>query len=189
VTADRPGVAVLWKRLDRPGHESALLQPGTDGWELSGSAVFEEEGDPCVLTYRISCDAAWETREFAVSGRIGPRGVDVEGRVRAPHDWTLNGSTVPDVAGCIDVDLNFSPSTNLLPIRRLALPVGREATVRAAWLRFPSLRMEPLEQTYRRLAADRYLYRSAGGRFEAEIAVDEHGFPRRYGDFWEIVGR
>jgi hypothetical protein len=38
--------------------------------------------------------------------------------------------------GCLDIDLGFSPSTNLLPIRRLTLAVGEAATVRAAWLPF-----------------------------------------------------
>ena len=41
------------------------------------------------------------------------------------------------VDGCRDIDLNFSPSTNVLPIRRLSLDVGDQAAVRAAWLRFP----------------------------------------------------
>lgn len=31
-----------------------------------------------------------------------------------------------------DLDLNFSPSTNLIPLRRLGLAVGAEAPVRAA---------------------------------------------------------
>ena len=68
----------------------------------------------------------------------------------------------PAVAGCVDLDLNFSPSTNLLPIRRLNLSVGQEAAVRAAWLRFPSFILEPLEQLYRRVDATTYRYESAG---------------------------
>ena len=94
----------------------------------------------------------------------------------------------PQVRGCIDVDLGFSPVTNTLPIRRLALPVGGEAAVRAAWLRFPELEFVPLEQVYRRLAAERYLYESAGGRFRAELEVDAWGLVTRYGDYWLALG-
>ena len=49
-------------------------------------------------------------------------------------------------SGCIDLDLSFSPATNLLAIRRLALPVNEIAEVRSAWLTFPDLDLEPLDQ-------------------------------------------
>ena len=47
----------------------------------------------------------------------------------------------------------------------------------AAWLRFPSFRLEVLEQTYRRLADRRYRYESAGGSFAAELDVDDARIP------------
>src|SRR6266545_3026332 len=102
--------------------------------------------------------------------------------------WKVGGDEVSRIEGCLDVDLNFSPSTNLLPIRRLRLSVGQERDVRAAWLRFPSFRFELLEQSYRRLSRNRYRYRSAGGRFETDLEVDDDGFPTRYPGFWERVG-
>lgn len=100
------------------------------------------------------------------------------------QDFTFE--SVQDGFDCIDLDLNFSPSTNLLPIRRLSLAVAERATVRAAWLRFPSFRLEPLEQIYHRIDATTYRYESAGGRFVAELKVNATGFVTRYGDLWEV---
>lgn len=179
--------AALWRRLDRPGHESARLLESVGGWSLSGYAVFHHDGSACGLAYRIHCDPDWRTRSADVEGWLGEKPILVRVEADRSGNWRMNGAAVPAVGGCVDVDLNFSPSTNLLPIRRLALPVGDEATVRAAWLRFPSFRLEPLEQIYRRLAADRYLYRSAGGQFERELEVDRNGFVVRYPGFWEAV--
>jgi hypothetical protein len=90
------------------------------------------------------------------------------------------------VAGCIDLDLGFSPSTNLLPIRRLGLAVGQEAEVKAAWLRFPGLPLEPLEQLYRRIDVTTYRYESAGGSFVTELQVNAQGLVTRYPNFWEV---
>jgi hypothetical protein len=90
------------------------------------------------------------------------------------------------VEGCGDLDLNFSPSTNLLPIRRLNLAVGEEARVRAAWLRFPSFALEPLEQIYRRVDTTTYRYESAGAKFVTELKVNAAGFVTRYPNFWEV---
>lgn len=93
-------------------------------------------------------------------------------------------TAIDAVAGCIDIDLNFSPATNLIPIRRIALEIGDTAVVRAAWLRFPSFRLELLEQSYTRLGEHEYRYRSANGKFEASLTVDEQGLVVRYGKYW-----
>jgi hypothetical protein len=83
------------------------------------------------------------------------------------------------------VDLGFSPSTNTLPIRRLGLAVDDSAEVRAAWVRFPQLTVEPLPQRYTRLGPDRYLYESLASDFRAELEVDDLGLIVRYPGVWE----
>ena len=131
------------------------------------------------------CDADWQTLSGKVSGWIGTETIEIDLSVDSAHRWRLNGKECPEVAGCIDLDLNFSPSTNLLPIRRLNLAVGQEAAVRAAWLRFPSFTLEPLEQLYRRVDATTYRYESAGGRFVANLQVNAEGFVTYYPKFWQ----
>jgi hypothetical protein len=178
--------SILWRRLDRPGHEFAHLELREGSWRLEGTAVFaHEEDQACRLDYAIRCDARWRTRATQVSGWIGERRVAIEVTVDEAHTWRLNGRECPAVAGAIDIDLNFSPSTNLLPIRRLDLAVGQAAEVRAAWLRFPNLTLEPLAQSYRRTAAGTYRYESAGGRFVADLDVDAAGFVTRYAEIWQ----
>jgi len=174
---------ILWRRVDTPGHDSARLAPHGDGWLLAGSAVFAHEGRPCRLDYRVGCDAAWRTCSARVEGWLGGEEVDLSIEVDLAGRWTLNGRPQPQVQGCIDVDLNFSPSTNLLPIRRLGLAMGAEAEVRAAWLRFPDFTLEPLPQVYRRTGERSYRYDSGGGAFVRELQVDGAGFVTRYPGF------
>lgn len=162
--------AITWRALVWPGHESAALFADRNSWVLQGSATFAYEKQPCRLDYVIRCDEQWRSRDVHVEGWIGNRVVNIDARVDAfPPD-------------CIDADLNFSPSTNLLPIRRLNLNIGDTAAVRAAWLRFPSLQFEPLEQRYTRLAEDRYRYESTS--FRAELQVTPAGFPLDYEKVW-----
>lgn len=177
-------VAILWRRLDQPGHDSARLVAARGGWELSGVAVFADEGRACRLDYRIECDGAWRTRAARIEGWIGAQDVALALDVDAEQRWRLDGRECAEVAGCLDVDLQFTPATNLLPIRRLALANGASADVRAAWLRFPELVLAPLSQRYERLAGDRYRYESGGGRFVRELEVTPTGFVTLYPDFW-----
>lgn len=178
--------SVLWRRFDRPGHEAAWLMSVGPGWRLVGTAVFPLEHQPCALDYTVDCDAAWRTVSGLVTGRVGEREVRIEVRADAERRWFVDGVECQAVAGCLDVDYGFSPATNLLPIRRLELAVGASAGVRAAWLRFPSLQLELLEQVYHRTGPSTYLYESGGAAFRAELTVDEHGMIARYGGFFEI---
>jgi hypothetical protein len=176
--------SILWRRLDQPGHEAARLSFQKPNWHLAGTAVFVHDQKPCLLTYLLKCDSKWHTRSAQVNGWVGDVMVEIRLSVDLDQRWWLNDKEIPAVAGCIDLDLNFSPSTNLIPIRRLALPVGKSAMVQAAWLRFPSFALELLEQTYRHLDAATYRYESAGGRFIRELTINEAGFVTRYPDFW-----
>jgi hypothetical protein len=179
--------SILWRRIDVPGHEAARLVFRDGRWHLLGTAVFAHEGRGCRLDYRIACDERWRTVSARVSGWVGGEEVEIE-IAHADGRWTMNGAECPQVAGCTDVDLNFSPSTNLLPIRRLGLAVGEEGPAAAAWLRFPGLRLERLDQTYRRLGERAYRYESADGAFRRDIEVDDAGLVTRYPDFWEAEG-
>lgn len=150
--------------------------------------MFVFEAKACRLDYVVACDVAWRTVAAQVNGWVGEAAVDVAITVDTHGRWWMNDAERPAVDGCVDVDLNFSPSTNLLPIRRLRLEVGQAAEVRAAWLRFPSFALEPFDQTYRRLGPAAYRYESASG-FAADLDVDDVGFVTRYGDVWEAEAR
>ena len=175
---------ILWRRLDQPGHEAARLWSQESFWHLAGTAVFLHEEQPSNLSYHLICDTNWLTRSGRAKGWVGSLTLDVELLVDATQHWWLNGKEVPSVEGCLDLDLNFSPSTNLLPIRRLALDIGQAAKVKAAWLRFPSFVLEPLDQVYRRTAVTTYRYESAGGKFVRDLTVNPAGFVTDYPDIW-----
>jgi hypothetical protein len=154
-------------------------------WRLEGAAVFIHEGRPCLLTYLIVCDSSWCTLSGTVSGWVGNKPVNIELSVEEDRRWKMNGVSQAQVDGCVDLDLNFSPSTNLLPIRRLGLEVGQSAEVKAAWLRFPGFELEPFSQVYTRLDEFNYRYSSRDGEFVADLTVDDVGFPTVYPGLWE----
>jgi uncharacterized protein len=175
---------ILWRRLDLPGHEAAEITQQRNRWNLAGTALFAYRQQPCRLDYEIECDMLWGTRDVTVRGQIGEAPVSLVLSCDGEGAWCADGTARPAVQGCIDIDLGFSPSTNLLPIRRLKLPIGARAQVRAAWIRFPELTLEVLEQSYTRLTELTYRYESAGGEFTRELTVNAHGFVVNYPGVW-----
>lgn len=178
--------AIVWRILDDPGHEACRLESDASGWQITGAAVFSYEQQPCHLSYTIHCDAAWQTQSVAVHGWVGSRTVAIEISADAERRWQLNGRACQAVEGCFDIDLNFSPSTNMLPLRRLSPAIGQEIEVRAAWLRFPSFELEPLPQSYRRLDDANYHYESNGGSFVTTITFHESGLVAHYPNGWQV---
>jgi hypothetical protein len=180
--------SILWRRLDRAGHDTARLSDNGAEHLVEGTAVFVEQGQACRLDYRIACDTAWRTASAEVSGWFGERAVVLDVGADFRRRWVLNGVECAEVQGCDDVDLSFSPVTNLLPIRRLNLAIGERAAVRAAWLSFPACRLEPLDQVYERIGDDTYRYESNGGAFVAVLEVNAVGFVTNYPGLWREEG-
>jgi GNAT superfamily N-acetyltransferase len=180
---------MLWRRLDQPGHDAARLWETPKDRTLEGTAIFEDAGRACRLDYRVLCDVSWRTRSAIVRGWIDHEPFAVAIAANAAREWTINGIVAAAVQGCDDVDLSFTPATNLLPIRRLGLAVGQKASVRAAWLKFPEVALSPLDQSYTRVDAGQYRYESDNGAFLATLDTTPDGFVHRYSGLWEAETR
>jgi hypothetical protein len=48
--------------------------------------------------------------------------------------WILNGSAVPGLDRFVDLDLGFTPVTNLQQLRRVPIAENESAQVPVAWL-------------------------------------------------------
>ena len=181
--------SILWRRLDVEGHDACLLSQGDGGHSLQGQAIFVQDGKPCCLAYEVICDAGWRTRSARVDGFLGMRKLHYGIERRADGEWMLNGEPQRDVAGLVDVDLGFTPASNLLAIRRFALGVGETTPAPAAYLTFPALEMVPLEQSYRRLDEVRYAYSASVYGYDAILDVSPHGFVVDYPGLWRAVAQ
>lgn len=176
---------VLWRRLDAPGHDACRLETAGDAWRVDGAAAFRhEDGRPARLTYRVEADAAWHTRQGRVRGWIGAQEVELDIARSVAGVWTLNGAAVSGLEAPVDLDLGFTPATNLLPLRRLALPVGGAADAPAAWLDVATGTLSILPQRYERRSATTYAYETP--RYAELLEVEPTGFIRRYPEGWEI---
>ncbi len=175
---------ILWQGLIAPSMERFIATATDRGFELSGLILQAHQDAPYVARYLVEVDETWRTRRVEVELEDGGRrrfslNADGEGR------WSRDSEHLANIDTCLDIDLEWSPSTNALPIRRLALAIGESKSVSAAWVRFPSLEVQRLDQTYERLEACRYRYRS--GRFTADLAVDEDAMVLQYGLNWKAV--
>jgi hypothetical protein len=178
--------SILWGRLDTPGHDACDLRASERGCKLAGSAVFVHAGRPARLDYSVTCDRSWHTQRGELRGSIGTESVDFTITRSADGLWAHNGAVVRGLEACVDLDLGFSPATNLLQLRRLALPVGSAADAPAAWFDVSSGRLELLFQRYERRSKSTYWYEAPRFNYAALLEVNAVGFVRRYPGLWEV---
>lgn len=187
---------VLWRALAWIGTERCELSQIGDGWRLAGTVLTVAGEAPAAIGYQIEVDAEWRTRGVAVEATIGSAApIEIGLRVDRLGSWYAERSPKVDtpwvnpaeLTGLADIDLAFTPVTNILPLRRLQPAIGETVAVTAAWLRFPELIVEPLVQTYHRLDEHRYRYESNDGEFTAELVVDDLGLVVHYEGLFERV--
>jgi uncharacterized protein len=179
---------LFWRKLDSPGHDSCRFFQLADGYRLLGAAVFLESGLVCHLQYDVMADAAFRTRSACVAGFVGKTQVDVRIQTSGDQRWEVDGKHDARIDGCLDVDLGFTPATNLLPLRRLALRVGQEAEAPAACLAFPEMQFILLSQRYKRLSRTEYDYEAPRFGYRGTLRVSPIGAVIKYPGLFELIG-
>jgi uncharacterized protein len=180
-----PPPSAAWRHQGaRSGFEVVYFQPDGEGYLLIGCTTAVEDGRSWMVDYEIRVDAAWKTRRARVTGRssVGSRTVTLS--TDGYGHWRVDGTPLRHLDGCLDVDLESSAVTNALPVRRLALGMGDQATAPAAYVRALDLSVEPLEQRYVRAGGDdseqRFDYAAPAFDFSCQLVYDDAGLLLTY---------
>jgi hypothetical protein len=144
-----------------------------------------EDCRPVRLDYRVHCDNAWHAQWGRVRGWVGSAAIDFAIARGSNGEWSINDQTVPGLGHCTDLDLGFTPATNLIQLRRLHLDPGESAQAPAAWLDVDDDSLTALEQTYERRSDTDYWYQSPRFDYAAMLVVTPEGFVARYPDLWQ----
>ncbi len=171
----------LWENLGG-GHERCVLAPDPQGFHIGGTALYVADGTPVEVRYSILTDELWRTRVVGVHVQTADATRRLALHADGEGSWSVADEPQLDLFGALDVDLSFSPATNTLPIRRLALDIGGSTEVTAVMVDPLADELRRVSQRYERLAEDRYRYTS--GDFEVELTVDGEGWVTEYPGGW-----
>ena len=182
--AELPPTAAWRHQGARAGFEVAFFSAAHTALRVSGSTSAVEAGEPWAVDYEIELDPQWRVRSARVRVRtnrgVRRRSLDADGE----GHWLLDGARMATLDGCIDLDLESSAMTNTFPVHRKALPVGRDASAPAAYVRAVDLEIERLEQLYRRLPDEGenrcFDYWSPAFDFRARLVYDPAGLVLDY---------
>lgn len=180
---------VVWKSLKGEGLEHCTLHEHEDVVNTSAAIIRIEDQSTFRLDYSLTL-----TRDYTfVYLNIQLLAKPNFSLMRDGYgNWTdtLN-MPLPELAGCIDVDITATPFTNTLPIRRVDWQVGQSETFKMAWISVPEMTVTPNRQRYTCLEKSaegaKFHFESLDIHFEAVITVDADGLVLDYPGLFKRV--
>ena len=176
--------SMLWRRLDLPGHDACRLEQDGTGWNLIGTTVFLHPTGPASIAYSVRCDSRWETVSAEIRGFLGGREVGYS-VARRGRRWSLNDQSIAGLEHLVDLDLSFTPATNLQQIRRVAMPEGVAVELPVAWLDLDAGTLTQLPQMYERRNNLLLRYEAPSVGYKGLLELAPNGFIRKYPGLWE----
>lgn len=179
-------ISAAWRSLEWPGTEHVIYTED-DTWHADSLAVIVLPEGPVRVSYQVTGGLGGATTRMvvSVSGSVSKR-VAIAGD--GDGGWRDDGDrALPELDGCLDVDISSTPFTNTLPIHRLDLSPGEGEDLLAVYVKMPHLELSTMRQRYTCLLreSDHSVYRYESPGFRADLTVDDHGLVISYPDLWE----
>ncbi|NEW46733.1 putative glycolipid-binding domain-containing protein [Nocardia cyriacigeorgica] len=178
-------ISAAWQHQQaRRGFEVVHFHTHDSGYVIRGCTTAVEDAQAWTVDYEIELDAAWNTRHARITGRSAGRSPTTTLEGDGAGHWLVDGEAAPHLDGCLDVDLESSAMTNTLPVHRMRLAVGEQASAPAVYVRALTLDTDRLEQTYRRAdnqgSHEVYDYSAPVFDFGCHLVYDESGLLLTY---------
>lgn len=179
---------LMWRSIEVPGFEHVRVDDSHPGWDVYDSMLVREHGGQVRRGgYTLILDKDFRTLEIRIMVEQEP------GSMAALHllangdgIWTdADERRIPGLDGCIDVDIQWSPLTNSLPVRRLDLQPGEEREIEVAYIELPSLTVRGVTQRYTSLGDRSVRYTSETRDVVRELTLDQDGFVIEYPDLFQ----
>lgn len=176
---------LIWQHLNAVGWEHVRVSSDHPGWNVYDSIlVREHDGQILRGGYTLVTDKAWRTLELRLMMESSPGVMEgVHLLTEGDGHWTdANEQPMPELDGCLDVDIQWTPLTNSLPVNRLGSRLRDASEIRVAYISLPDLTVKPMSQRYRRINEATVSYTSPTVPNGASLVVDADGLVQHYPD-------
>lgn len=186
---------IMWSAWTGPGLEHLQLREVQQDIIADGLILGVHEHRPFRVHYQIHTTNDFRLRSVRVNV-LSDEPQSLSLLTDGLGAWTTESAeAIPLLSGCLDVDISLTPFTNTLPIRRLALQPGSQATLSMAYIAVPMMQLQVRQQRYTCLEVTplgaRYRFESLEhgvSSFTAELPVDRDGLALEYPGLFRRTG-
>jgi len=96
---------------------------------------------------------------------------------------------LPELDGCLDIDISVTPFTNTLAIKRLGMRGKEMEQLNVVYIKVPELNISRVLQEYSKISATHYHFNDLHSGFQSELWVDEDSMVTSFANHFEMVYR
>ncbi len=173
----------LWKRIDREGHDAALISDDGAELRLEGLAVVGLATGRAWVSYQIAIldETVFARIEAEIDGRRHVHRIRRDGA----DGWTLNDAPM-GLSHLRHLHLTFTPATRALDLRRAGPRVRHSAGIPAVQFDLGQARLAEWPQHYRRKDSLNYDYHAPD--WSGSLRFDGDGFLSDQPGLWKREG-
>jgi uncharacterized protein len=185
---------VMWMQWNNLGMEQLHIENNRVGISTDGVVVGIRDGKPFKIRYQIDTDLQWRVQQIKVE-LLNRDNKKLQLCSNGAGQWQQgDGTPIPALNGCIDVDLSATPFTNTLAIRRLALQPGDVQDLSVVFVAIPEMEVRAVPQRYTCLETNSqggmYKYEGLLRNFSADLLIDRDGlvieYPNAFRRVWSV---
>lgn len=186
---------IIWQIQDKSnyGIEYFSLEAQMAKNIMRGTVILLLNDNPALIKYVIATDSNWKTRSVEIRQQTSNSKIrNLCLKIDHDQNWKKNTNepssdsfiTLDFASGLNDVDLQITPSTNTLPINRIALKEGESQEIDIVLISFPELTPSRQQQKYSRIDEKFYRFEVPSIGFIAKLEVDKLGLVVNYDTIW-----
>lgn len=185
---------VMWMQWNNLGMEQLHIENSKIGISADGVVVGIRDGKPFRIRYQIDTNLQWQVQHLKIE-LLDQNSKKLQLKINGAGHWQEgDGTPIPELDGCIDVDLSATPFTNTLAIRRLALQPGNPQDLSVVYVTVPEMKFRAVPQRYTCLETNSqggiYKYEGLLRKFSADLLTDRDGlvieYPNAFRRVWSV---
>lgn len=162
------GFTARWQTWDGEADEVLTLRWENEGWTASGEVGRER------VQYVVRLSPLWHVRQFLLFRDMEQPDLwlATDGHAR----WgEMNGAHRPELDGCHDLQLDCTPFTDTLLIRRMPVEVGDQVELPVIAIDVETLAVHPVRRRYARVAPRTWRADDVAAGTSRTFDVDRYG--------------
>ncbi|MCP1305716.1 putative glycolipid-binding domain-containing protein [Paenibacillus tyrfis] len=168
---------IVWRPSTGIGYEHLKVREDNNQIFIDSIVIGSQHNNEIFrIRYDIVLDQSWVTRAVTIRYLGEDQGLSLSSDGKGI--WKdEQGQIIPELSGCIDIDISCTPFTNTLPINRLSYEPSQQQEIQVVYISAAELNYKPVKQNYTLLESrkDSSVFRYQSGNFMENITVDSNG--------------
>ncbi|GMX61997.1 putative glycolipid-binding domain-containing protein [Paenibacillus elgii] len=182
---------IFWRPSTGIGYEHLKFREENNQIIIDSIVIgSQNSNDIFRVKYDIVLDKSWVTRSVTIRYLGEDQGLSLSSDGKGT--WKdEQGQVIPELLGCVDIDISCTPFTNTLPINRLPHEPMQQQEIQVVYISAADLNYRQVKQNYTLLESgkDSSIFRYQSGNFKENITVDSNGIVVIYPDlFYREMG-